>query len=338
MKFDVIIGNPPYHANDGSGASSDAAAPIYQEIVEQAQNIQAKYVDIIMPSKWMVGGRSELNDFRSTMQQDKHLRIMIDYEDAARFFPNLHIDGGVCYFLRDNTYKDKIDYTFIANDGTVNKAQTLISNYSPYIIRDTRIISILDKTSVNTKFSSIVSRTKPFGIRKDLFNNPKKYPDANLQKQKFNGSLKIYGVKGIKGGARRTEGYVKAELATDKYQAIDKYKIFFTTTYSTNAIIPPSAIEAAPKEICTETFLLIGPFDSKYERDNCIKYMQTHLFLFLLYYGHGTMQVNQNVFDLIPLVDFSKPWTDTELYKKYDLSADEIAFIESMIKPMENSI
>ena len=334
MKFDTIIGNPPYQANDGSGASSDAAAPIYQKFVEQAKSIQAKYINIIMPSKWMVGGRSELNDFRSTMQQDKHLRIMIDYEDAARFFPNLHIDGGVCYFLRDNTYEDKIDYTFIANDGTVNKAQTLISNYSSYIIRDTRIISILDKTSGDTKFSSIVSRTKPFGIRKDLFNNPEKYADANLQNQKFKGALKIYGVKGIKGGARRTEGYVKAELATDRYQAIDKYKIFFTTTYSTNATIPPSTIEAAPKEICTETFLLIGPFDSKQERDNCIKYMQTHLFLFLLYYGHGTMQVNQNVFDLIPLVDFSKPWTDAELYAKYDLSTDEIAFIDSMIKPM----
>ncbi len=334
MKFDAIIGNPPYQANDGSGASSDAAAPIYQKFVEQAQNIHTKYIDIIMPSKWMVGGRTELNDFRSAMQQDKHLRYMIDYEDASKLFPNLHIDGGICYFLRDNTFEDKIGYTFIANDGTINKSQTLISKYSSYIIRDTRIISILDKTSVDTKFSSIVSKTKPFGIRKDLFNNPEKYADANLRDQKFKGALKIYGVKGIKGGARRTDGYVKASLATDRYQAIDKYKIFFTTTYSTNAIIPPSAIEAAPKEICTETFLLIGPFDSKQERDNCIEYMRTRLFLFLLYYGHGTMQVNQNVFDLIPLVDFTKSWTDAELYAKYGLSSDEIAFIDSMIKPM----
>lgn len=335
MKFDVIIGNPPYQANDGSGASSDAAAPLYQKFVEQAKLMQARYIDIIMPSKWMVGGRTELNDFRRAMQQDKHLRIMIDYENAATFFPNLHIDGGICYFLRDNSYEDKIDYTFTANDGTVNNAQTLISNYSSYIIRDTRIISILDKTCVDSKFSSIVSKTRPFGIRKDLFNNPEKYANANLQGQKFSGALKIYGVKGIKGGARRTEGYVKSELATDRYQAIDKYKIFFTTTYSTNATIPPSAIKADPGEICTETFLLIGPFDSKQERDNCIKYMQTHLFLFLLYYGHGTMQVNQSVFDLIPLVDFSKPWTDTELYAKYGLSSDEIAFIDSMIKPMK---
>lgn len=335
MKFDAIIGNPPYQANDGSGASSDAAAPIYQKFVEHAQFLQAKYIDLIMPSKWMVGGRSELNDFRSAMQQDKHLRIMIDYENAAACFPNLHIDGGICYFLRDNTYTGNIDYRFIANDGTTNKAQTLISKYSSYIIRDTRIISILDKTSVDEKFSSIVSRTKPFGIRKDLFNNPEKYADANLQGQPFEGALKVYGVKGIKGGARRTKGYVNPELATDRYQAIDKYKIFFTTTYSTNATIPPSAIKAVPGEICTETFLLIGPFDSKQERDNCIDYMQTRLFLFLLYHGHGTMQVNQNVFDLIPLVDFTKSWTDTDLYAKYGLSADEIAFIESMIKPME---
>ncbi len=335
MKFDVIIGNPPYQANDGSGASSDAAAPIYQKFVEQAEVMQAKYIDLIMPSKWMVGGRTELNDFRNAMQQDKHLRIMIDYENAAICFPTLHVDGGICYFLRDNTYEDKIDYTFIANDGTANKAQSLTSKYSSYIIRDSRIISILDKTSVDNKFSSIVSRTKPFGIRKDLFNNPEKYANANLQERQFEGALKIYGVKGIKGGARRTEGYVNPELATDRYQAIDKYKIFFTTTYSTNATIPPSPIKAAPKEICTETFLLIGPFDTQQERDNCFAFMKTRLFLFLLYYGHGTMQVNQNVFDLIPLLDFTKSWTDAELYEKYGLSSDEIAFIDSMIKPME---
>ena len=335
MKFDVVIGNPPYQANDGSGASTDAAAPIYHKFVEQAQAIEAKYVDIIMPSKWMVGGRPELNSFRASMQQDKHLRIMFDCENAASFFPNLHIDGGICYFLWDKLYDGKIDYTFITNDGTINKNDTLVSSYSSYIIRDARIISILDKTSTKEKFSLIVSRTKPFGIRKDIFNNPNRYPDANLHEEKFNGSLKIYGVKGIKGGARRTEGYINPIIVTDRYRAINKYKIFFTTTYSTNATIPPNAIKAMPQEICTETFLLIGPFDNERERNNCFEYMQTRLFLFLLYYGHGTMQVNQNVFDLIPLVDFSKSWTDAELYAKYGLTTEEIKFIESKIKPME---
>lgn len=334
MKFDVVVGNPPYQANDGSGASTDAAAPIYHKFVEQAQAIQAKYVDMIMPSKWMVGGRPELNSFRLSMQQDKHLRIMVDCEDAATFFPNLHIDGGICYFLWDKLYNGKIDYTFITNDGIINKNDTLVSNYSPYIIRDVRIISILDKTNTKVKFSSIVSRTKPFGIRKDIFNNPDRYPGANLQKDKFNGSLKIYGVKGIKGGARRTEGYINPGIATDRYKAINKFKIFFTTTYSTNATTPPSAIKAMPQEICTETFLLIGPFNNEQERNNCFEYMQTRLFLFLLYYGHGTMQVNQSVFDLIPLEDFSKSWTDAELYAKYGLTAEEIDFIESKIKPM----
>ena len=335
MKFDVVVGNPPYQANDGSGASTDAAVPIYHKFVEQAQTIQAKYIDMIMPSKWMVGGKPELNSFRLSMQHDKHLRIMVDCEDATTFFPNLHIDGGICYFLWDKLYNGKIDYTFITNDGVINKNDSLISNYSPYIIRDVRIISILDKTNTKAKFSSIVSRTKPFGIRKDIFNNPDRYPGSNLQKEKFNRSLKIYGVKGIKGGARRTEGYINPGIATDRYKAINKFKIFFTTTYSTNATTPPSAIKAMPQEICTETFLLIGPFNNEQERNNCFEYMQTRLFLFLLYYGHGTMQVNQSVFDLIPLEDFSKSWTDEELYTKYGLTAEEIDFIESKIKPMK---
>ena len=261
--------------------------------------------------------------------------MLYDCEDASAFFPDLHIDGGICYFLWDKSYDGKMDYTFMANDAVVSKNNTLVSDYSQYVIRDARILSILDKTSKGEKFSSIVSRTKPFGIRKDIFNHPDRYPEANLQNEKFNGALKIYGVKGIKGGAQRTEGYINPAIATDRYHAINQYKIFFTTTYSTHATTPPRAIKAVPQEICTETFLLIGPFDNERERDNCFQYMQTRLFLFLLYYGHGTMQVNRNVFDLIPLVDFTKLWTDEELYEQYGLTCAEIRFIESKITPVK---
>jgi len=116
---------------------------------------------------------------------------------------------------------------------------------------------------------------------------------------------------------------------------IDKYKLFFTTSYSTNAIVPPEPIVGKPGMICTETFLLVGPFDTELEVDNCNKYIHTSFFRFLLYYGKGTMQVTKSVFELIPLVSFSHSWTDEMLYKKYGLTPDEIAFIESMIRPMD---
>ena len=267
------------------------------------------------------------------MQEDNHLVKMIDYENAADCFNGMHIDGGVCYFMWDNTYNGKIDYTHIKEDGTTCKRDSLSSPFSSFVIRDARILSILEKTSSEERFSSIVSRTKPFGIRKDLFNKPERYPNSGLSETLFEGALKCYGVKGIKGGAKRKIGFITPQTATDRYNAISKYKIFFTTTYSTNAVEAPAAILAEKDEICTETFLLIGPFDNQSQRDNCANYMKSTLFRFLLYFAHGTMQVNKEVFNLIPLVDFSKQWTDKELYKKYSITEDEQKFIETIIKP-----
>lgn len=340
MKFDVIIGNPPYQLGDGSGASTDAANPIYQLFVKQAQKLSPKHLIMIMPSKWMVGGKAILNKFRNEFANDYRLKKVVDYEDSSSCFPGLHIDGGVCYFLWDCDYDNSkaggVEYTYITNNKSETKTvRPLLTDYFKYVIRDVRILEILKKTGNDGKFMEIVSNTKPFGVRKDLFNNPEKYPISGLSERRFNDGIKIYGVKGIKGGARRCQGYVYRSFLTDSYNAIDKYKLFFTTSYSTNAKIPPEAIKGDIKSACTETFLLIGPFKEKEEMENCYSYINTNFFRFFLYHGKGTMQVNKDVFGLIPLVDFSHPWTDEMLYKKYGLSEEEINFIESMIRPME---
>ena len=332
MKFNAVVGNPPYQANDGSGASTDAAAPIYQEFVNISFKLNPAFVSMIMPSKWMVGGRQELGKFREQMQNDTRLKLLFDYEDATVCFSGVHIDGGICYFLWEKDNTSGLIYKFTSSDGEVMIGNTLKNDFSSYVVRDARALPILKKVCLGEKFSSIVSKTKPFGIRKDVFNNPEKYADYNLSEESFNGAVKIYGVKGIKGGARRQEGYIAANAASDKYSALMKYKLFFTTTYSTNAIVPPEPIKADPNEICTETFLLIGPFNSQLERDNCFDFIHTNFFRFLLYYGHGTMQVNQSVFDYIPLQNWSKSWTDYDLYKKYGLSLNEIDYIDSMFK------
>lgn len=337
MKFNAIVGNPPYQANDGSGASTDAAAPIYQEFVNIAKKVNPSYISMIMPSKWMVGGRQELGKFREQMQNDSNLKLLIDYEDATVCFTGVHIDGGICYFLWDEKNTKGLDYRFTSSDGVMMQGDTLKNDFSSYVVRDTRALPILKKVCVGKKFSSIVSKTKPFGIRKDVFNNPDKYSSYNLSENTFKGAVKIYGVKGIKGGAKRQEGFIAINAASDKYSSMVKYKLFFTTTYSTNAVVPPEPIKAEPYEICTETFLVIGPFDTKAQRDNCFDYIHTNFFRFLLFYGHGTMQVNQSVFDYIPLQDWSKSWSDAELYKKYNLDENDIAYIESMFKTVSPS-
>ena len=149
----------------------------------------------------------------------------------------------------------------------------------------------------------------------------------------FDGSIKIYGVKGFKGGAKRTSGFITKAIINDKHNAIDKYKLFFTTSYSSNATVAPEPIKGLPNEICTETFLLVGPFKNKEEMENCYKYMHTNFFRFLLYYGHGTMQVNKDVFSYIPMVDFSKTWDDEKLYTEFGINSKKyIDLIENVLK------
>ena len=335
MKFDVIIGNPPYQLSDGSGGSSDSAMPIYNKFIEQAMKLKPRYLSMIIPSKWMMGGRG-LQSFRNLMMDEVRIKRLVDYENSADCFGGLHIDGGVCYFLWDSTYSGKTDYTFVSNSGDIIRSdKTLKNKYFKYVIRDNRILSLLDKTHSDKRFSDIVSNVRPFGIRGYLFNTPERYPDSGLQLTPFPGCIKMYGVKGIKGGAKRIEGYVYKRFIKTNVESIDKYKIFFTTSYSTNAVKPPEPILGNPGTACTETFLQVGSFASKEQQENCLSYIHTNFFKVLLYFGKGTMHVTKDVFDLIPLQNFNESWTDEKLYTKYGLTDEEIAFIESMIRPME---
>ena len=346
MKINAIVGNPPYQINDGSGASDDAANPIYQIFVRIAKQIRPEYFSLIMPSKWMIGGKAVLKPFRKEMMEDKHIASIYDYEDSGECFNGQHIDGGICYFLWSNKHNGKLRYTYISTNKEFFVSTRFLSDgNSDIVIRDNRRQSIIAKTSTNCSlFKEIVSLTQPFGIRKDLFNSPERYPLSNLQAEPFYGSVKIYGVKGVKGGARRTIGYISPKIITKNKAAVNKYKLFFTTSYSTNAFNPPETIIGEQNSVCTETFLLIGPFDTEIEQKNCYKYICTNFFKTLLFFGRGTMQVSQDVFRFVPLQDFTSlsdiDWNksileiDNQFSAKYHLSNEEIAFVESMIKPM----
>lgn len=344
MKFTAIVGNPPYQLTDGSGAAGDAAMPIYNRFVDIAKEIKPNYISMIMPSKWMIGGRG-LQQFRKDMTEDKHIEKMFDYENDREIFPTTHIDGGLCYILWNKEYSGKVQYAYKPTDGgQLVYERDLKNDTSSFIVRDFRRQGIIKKVTIKGAFSKLVSSTKPFGIRKDLFNMPERYPQANLSEEPFGNSIKIYGVKGIKGGAKRKIGYITRETAQSNISWIDKYKLFFTTSYSTGAIDFPDIIVAKPGEICTETFIVIGPFDTETEQLNCFKYTKTNIFKLLLFFGKGSMQVTQEVFCYVPLQDFTAQsdidWSksvadiDQQLYKKYNLSPDEIDFIEKMIKPM----
>lgn len=335
MKFDVIISNPPYQLNDGGG-TGDSARPIYHLFINQSLKLNPHFLCMIVPSRWMKGGKG-LVSFREQMMEDKHVKFIMDYEDAQECFSGIHIDGGVCYFLRDKDYIGKVKYVYKPKDSMeIYSERYLKTNLSDTVIRDYRQITIIEKaqTHKEPRFSEIVAARNPYGYSADLFNNPNNYPEANLSLTEKPSLYKIYGVCGKKGGAKRVVGYVNNKTIKQN-NSVNKYKLFFSKAYMTTSTVPPEIIIAKPYELCTETFLQIGEFDSCDQAYNCLSYIKTKFFRALLFYNRHSLNISRESFNLIPIQDFSKPWTDEELYAKYNLTPEEIDFIESMIKPME---
>ena len=345
MKFDAIVGNPPYQLNDGGGIG-DSATPIYNYFVNLSKKLQPYYISMIMPSRWMKGGKG-LNKFRDEMINDNSLSKIFDYANAQVCFPNIHIDGGICYFLWDKDHTGAVGYFYQDLDGyNYISNRSLKSNFSDTVIRDARQITIIEKTGSlsNEKFNNIVSTRNPYGLYADLFNSPDKYNNIIWTNENDPASVKVYGVKGIKGGAKRVVGFIDNNCLV-KSKGLKAYKLFFSKAYMTTSTIPPEIILAKPNEVCTETFLQIGPFKAKNEAENCLKYIYTKFLRALLFFNRSSLNISTETFNLIPLQDFTDKsdidWSksiseiDKQLYKKYNLTEEEINFIESKIKPME---
>lgn len=334
MKFDVIIGNPPYQLSDGGG-TGDSAKPIYNLFIQQAKKLQPRFLSMIVPSRWMKGGKG-LDSFREEMINDRRIKVICDFEDASECFPGVHIDGGVNYFLWEKEYDGKVNYTYKPKDqNSIFSKRFLKTDYSDTVIRDYRQSSIIEKTSKEKKFSSIVFPRNPYGLYADLFNNPAKYKNIILSEKEFYNSIKVYGVKGKKGGAKRKIGYINKDAIERNAEDLDKYKLYFSKAYMTTSTVPPEIIIGKPLTVCTETFLQIGSFDNELEAINCLKYIKTKFFRALLFYNRHSLNISRESFDLIPLLNLSKEWTDKELYKKFNLTNEEIDYIETNIEKMD---
>lgn len=322
MKFDVIIGNPPYQLSDGGAQAS--ATPIYNRFVEQAKKLNPRYMTMIIPARWYAGGKG-LDTFRASMVMDRRIRVLHDFINASDCFGNgVEIKGGICFFLWDRDHVGKCKVFTHTGDKTVEQNERYLQeDGNDVFIRYAEGVSILGKVqSANEKtMDEMVSSQKPFGLRTYVHGEQKR----------FAGSIKLY----ERGGT----GYVNRGEITKNENWIDQPKVFISAAYNAGDSIPhqiigkPIAGEAG--SACTETYIVVGPFNAPFEVNNAISYIQTKFFRFLVMLRKSSQHAASSVYAFVPQQDFSKPWTDTELYKKYGLTDDEIAFIESMIKPME---
>lgn len=327
MKFDAIVGNPPYQEAKGTNI-----VPIFNHFMTLAKEINPRYISMIMPSRWMKGGNRGLDDFMKETLADTRIELLHDYIDPKEVFPGVEIKGGVCYLLWGKSHKGMCKYSL----HEVSKKEQSVERYlktegCDSFVRYPICVSILEKVRKfnEQSFSGLVSVREPYGLKSDFFKHPQKYGVEQLSKDPIKNGIKIYGLENIK----RVERYVPNSYKVKRREeTLNSYKIFIPNAYGCGAI---GEELGTPMSICTETFYLIGPFQSEDESKNALTYLKTKFFRLLVGLKKITQHTTRDTYSLVPIQDFSRPWTDEELYKKYALTDEEIDFIETMIKPMK---
>ena len=334
MQFDVIIGNPPYQLNDGGFGTS--AAPIYQMFVEQAKALEPRHLLMIIPARWFAGGKG-LDEFRESMLTDNRLRSIDDFLSASDVFPGVGLKGGVCYFHWERDNPGQCQVTTHFKDWPISTAtRPLLEAGVDVFIRFNEGLSILKKVMAiesgephslslpaGHRFEQLVSSRKPFGLVTTFKGKAVKAP----------GDLLVY----QNGGT----GYIARKSITTGISLIDRWKIYVgraapgtgnRDTYPHRIISTPFLGE--PGSISSETYLCIGPFDTRSEAESALSYLSCRLTRLLILLHKPSQDTTRKVYTFVPTQEWTRHWKDEDLYAKYGLTASEIAFIEKVVRPM----
>lgn len=328
MKFNAVVGNPPYQLS-GHGQKP---LPIYQNFIDLARTLKPKCISIVSPSRWFAA--NDLKEFRDSIIKENKLDIIHDFADARLCFPNVEIKGGISYF-RWNDDSNQYCNFFIHNDkGVTQTMRNLSTENTEILIRDGYMIKILEKVQSKNeaKFNSLISSNDPFGfdMREEHSSKRVKVPYYNTPKE--NSAIFYYN-----GWRKKGVGYVDREIINKNTEWVDKVKILIPKAWGTGDTtkdwLKPFIVEK--NTCCTETYLVVGPFDSLEIAENVVSYMGTKFFHFMVAIMKLTQNAMQGVYCNVPIQDFSHRWTDEDLYEKYGLDLFEREYIESLIKPMD---
>lgn len=337
MKFDVIIGNPPYQLETGGGTeekkSATQAKPIYHKFIEQAKKLHPKYISMIIPARWYNGGMG-LNQFRTDMLSDKSLVRLVDYNNSKDCFQGVDIAGGVCYFLwdRDNP-SENCRITNITGDGT-NTLERPLSEFGSFFVRANDSISIIKKvlSQADSFMNESVSAIDTFGI-------PSK---EKGHKDRRSGDVKLLHSVGYND---QGNSYIELAKIKKNQNLINKFKVKISImvpqggevgikpengyrSISTPQIVPPGMVD-------TFSYLNIGFFDTEEEAQNLISYISTKFARYLLRSTYSSVHVSKENFCFVPSMDMKKKWTDDQLYDRFNLDDSERALIEKTMRPMD---
>lgn len=324
MKFDVIIGNPPYQLSDGG--SGPSASPLYNRFVQAAKKLKPRFITMIIPSRWFAGGKG-LDEFRNEMLNDDRLQYMVDYPNSADCFAGVDIAGGVNYFLWSRDYHGECTVKTIRGDN-ISIATRPLNEYDIFV-RSNESLSIIRKIEAKngTMMSDIVCSRNPFGFA------------SKARGQKTKDSQHPVTLIHSQG-----KGFVKFDEVTKNTELVDKWKISIGKLVPSNGEVgvdPSKGYNAMtqprillPYEVITDSYLVLATFTTEKEASNFAKYMSLKMPRFLMHETYSSMNISRSNFRFVPFLDYTKEWTDTELYERYCLSAEEIAFIEAMIRPM----
>lgn len=341
MKFNAVVGNPPYQIEGGSGGSNDA--PIYQLFATFAENLKANCISLIMPSRWFAAGRENLlGEFRSRMINNSSLEKLIVFSNATDIFTNVEIKGGICYYLINNNYNGKCCYILHEDSSIIESIRDLTT--FDIIIRNPQLAKIVQKIVKfkNAKYvDSIISNDTPFGISsnpKSSKKNPMKiYEDCNSHH-----NTKLYHIEKLV----RKVGYVDRTYITKNSKYIDKWKVFVPGAGGSgnDPYVLGKPIVAPSNSVCSQSFLFAA-FDDDIQANNFKSYLLTKFFRALVSAIKISQSAPNRVYKFVPIQDFTNssdidwsksiPAIDKQLYSKYGLTQDEIDFVENRIKPME---